>query len=162
MVSKQSIRLAIGGVLKEFEIDDLALEGRLATEVYGFFQRLESGENESLVEADMVDRFLKNHAEIKYRAELITRTEKAIGANISSPDSPGWKKAFKFLEKMERENNQTIEQFGLIYKDDKYRPREWKIAQRPAYIQEYWPQAFPEATQPKLFDASESGGGWDF
>ena len=161
MVAKQSIRLAISGVLKEYGIDDLEIEGRLATAVYGFFHRLESGENEKLVEADMLSTFERNHAEIRYRAELVERINKALRLNLDS-DQLEKDGVLKFIERMERDKGQRIETFAQWCRDDPFNsPKAHQIAKSPLEIKKTWPQAFP-ADEPQQLTFVKSGGGVDF
>ncbi|HUV93085.1 MAG TPA: hypothetical protein VMV80_08360 [Anaerolineales bacterium] len=159
-VAKSSIRKAISAVLKEFDIDDLAIEGSIATAVYGFFQRLESGETESIVEGDMLADFERQHADIKYRTELIARVEKALKLNVNASHSH-WESALKFIERMERDNGQTIEKYQAWREEDVYNsPKAHHIANKPALVQATWPQAFPEGKQLKLVQSED--GGFDF
>lgn len=154
-VSKSSVRKAISAVLTEFGIDDLALEGSLATAVYGFFQRLESGEDENLVEADMLGEFERKHADIKYRSELINRIEKVLRLNINLDR---WETVLKFIERMERDHNQTIEKYQSWREEDPFNsPKAQHIANRPIIIKETWPQAFPEGTQLQFVQTEDKG-----
>lgn len=155
---KIAIRHAISGVLAEFGIDNLELEMRLSTSVYGFFVRLQNGEDPLLVQADMMDAYFASHAEEKFREELIIRIGKALGLNITNEDK--WDKTLKFLIRKEKEKSQTVEGFANWLEEYKFGPPAWKIAERPERIIENWPQAYPEAVQKEFFK-SESGG-YDF
>ena len=154
-VAKSSIRKAISAVLVEFNIDDLALEGSLATAVYGFFQRLESGEDENLVEADMLGEFERKHADIKYRAELINRIEKALKLNVNESR---WEETINFIARMEKKHQQTIEKYQEWREEDVYNsPKSHQIANKPSLINATWPQAFPEGTQLKFVQTEDKG-----
>lgn len=154
-LAKSSIRKAISAVLKEYDIDDLAIEGSLATAVYGFFQRLEAGENPNIVEGDMLDDFERQHADIKYRAELIARVEKTLKLNVNESH---WETVLKFIERMERKNGQTIEKYQEWREDDQYNsPKAHQIANKPALVQATWPQAFPEGKQLELIQTEDGG-----
>ena len=155
MIAKSVFRKAISAVLKEFDIDDLALEGSLATAIYGYFLRLEAGEDKNLVEGDMLDAFEREHADIKYRANLIERIERSMKLNINESI---WRETLKFIERMEREYGHKIETYQQWREDDPFNsPKAHQIANKPALIKATWPQAFPEGKQLSLLQTADGG-----
>jgi len=157
-VPKNAIRQGISGVLARFNIDDLALECELATVVYGWFQRLESGESPEAVRKEMLDQFMEQHDDLRFRDELVKRIGNALKINIV--DETNWERTLNFLTKTEQDKGQTIEGFARWKEDQSFSVPTFKIAQRPIYIIELWPQAFPEATQTEMFQHAD--GGFDF
>lgn len=168
-IAKSSIRKAVGGVLEELGLTDdflkqanlsqLQVEGRIATEVYGYFMRLADGERPSLVEGDMLDQFEREHADIKYRAELVERVSRALKLNVKTGGN--WDPVLKFIERMERKKGQRIETYADWCTEDPYNsPKAHQIANKPSLIEATWPQAFPEGVQMKLEQAAD--GGYDF
>lgn len=156
--TKGDLRKAISPVLMRHNIDDLAIEAELASAVWELWQRAEAGEDEEQIKDDLVDGFLATHAKIAYRTELLNRICKVFRINIVNEGN--WESTLQFLQKRE-EKGQTIEAFGDWYHDEKFTVPVFKIAQRPAHIQELWPQAFQDPNQPPLPLKVESDGGLD-
>jgi hypothetical protein len=130
----------------------------MATAVYGFFKRLEDGEDPHLVEGDMLDAFERQHADIQYRANLINRISKVLNLNVNENS---WDVTIKFIARMERENGQTIEDYAKWCKEDFYNsPKAGQIANKPGLIDATWPQAFPEGKQLEMIQTED--GGFDF
>lgn len=137
-ISKRDIRLAISVVLSKHNIDDLALEGELATAVFKLWTDPELEESDFRLGESVIDTYINAHEKIKQREEIIRRVEIALKLNVSDK----WESVIDFIVRKDEEG-QTIEAYQEWRCEDPFNsPKAHQIAQNPKLIIATWPQVF--------------------
>ena len=136
----RQISLLIGGVLQHYHIDDLQLEIDLSSSVKRYFDE----RYKSTDKADIRARILKDMgiaaAKAMENETMCGRIKQALGFEPNGRHE----ELISWLITKDK-TGQSIEKFRSWWdKENEFkRPALWKFGDRPAFLMEVWPSAFP-------------------
>jgi hypothetical protein len=140
--NKRQLRLTISAILESYNIDNLAVEGKLVDAVTMFFEQTGKGIDPVKVRGNILDGMLSFLDKQRQYEQMTERIAKSVKVTPNGSDK--WNEIIRFCVQKEKEG-QSIEKYGEWMIADKYNaPKVSQIGMNPQVIKDTWIAAFPD------------------
>ena len=137
---KRQLRLTISAILESYEIDNLALEGKLTDAIVSFYDQTGRGLDPVKVRGNILDGMLSFIDKQRQYELMSERIAKAVRVTPNGSDT--WNDVIRFCVTKEKAG-QAIEKYGEWMIAEKFSaPKINQISMNPRIIKDTWIAAF--------------------